>query len=141
MKKLIWVLGFFWAFAGVAFAGTADGLTPAEETVCDEAGLSGAAWGLCNTYCEAMDCDSDTPKASVEACSKIAEQFAEKTSGDTPPASRLQHRAPMATKSSTMSITVSMTSTRTSLTLIIMASATCATAHAGHSSLCTKEYY
>lgn len=54
MKKLIWVLGFLLVFTGTAMAGTADGLTPAEETVCDDAGLSGAPWGLCNAYCEAM---------------------------------------------------------------------------------------
>ena len=82
MKKLIWVLGLLLVFAGTAMAGTADGETPADETVCDDAGLSGAPWGLCNAYCEAMDCDSDFPKASVEACSKIAEKFFEKTSGE-----------------------------------------------------------
>ena len=85
MKKLIWVLGFLLVFTGTAMAGTADGLTPAEETVCDDAGLSGAPWGLCNAYCEAMDCDSDTPKASLEACSKTAMKYEEKTSGSVLP--------------------------------------------------------
>ena len=72
MKKLIWALGFLVIFAGTATASTADGLTPAEETVCDGAGLTGALWGLCNAYCEAMDCDSGAPKASLEACRKTA---------------------------------------------------------------------
>ena len=85
MKKLILVLGLLLVFAGTAMAGTADDFTPAEETVCDDAGLSGAPWGLCNAYCEAMDCDSDSPNATDEACSKTAEQFAEKTSGDLMP--------------------------------------------------------
>jgi len=36
-------------------AQTTDGITPAEEMVCDE--LTGRAFGLCNAYCEALDCD------------------------------------------------------------------------------------
>jgi hypothetical protein len=40
---------------GSALAKTPDGETPAEEQVCS--GLSGAAFGLCNAYCEAQDCD------------------------------------------------------------------------------------
>jgi hypothetical protein len=38
-----------------SFAKTPDGAPPSEETVCD--GLQGAAFGLCNAYCEAQDCD------------------------------------------------------------------------------------
>jgi hypothetical protein len=41
--------------AGGVFAKTPDGMPPSEETVCS--GLSGAAFGLCNAYCEAQDCD------------------------------------------------------------------------------------
>jgi hypothetical protein len=41
--------------AGSAFAKTPDGMPPSEETVCSA--LSGAAFGLCNAYCEAQDCD------------------------------------------------------------------------------------
>ena len=52
----------FFAAGNNVLAKTPDGVTPAEETVCD--GLSGAAFGLCNAYCEAMDCDSDSTKAS-----------------------------------------------------------------------------
>ena len=33
--------------------GTPDGMPPSQETVCD--GLSGAAFGLCNAFCEAQD--------------------------------------------------------------------------------------
>ncbi len=61
-------------------AQTADGQTPAEETVCDH--LSGAAFGLCNAYCEAMDCelldDGDPftfPNASAQACLKVKDNF------------------------------------------------------------------
>jgi len=48
--------------------------SPAEESVCD--GLSGAAWGLCNAYCDEMDCDSGSAKASPQACSKVLGNFA-----------------------------------------------------------------
>ena len=64
-------------------AKTPDGMTPSEETVCD--GQVGAAYGLCNAYCEAMDCDSDEPKASEKACNKVLANFEKKTDGDIPP--------------------------------------------------------
>ena len=41
--------------AGSAWAKTPDGMPPSVETVCS--GLKGAAFGLCNAYCEAQDCD------------------------------------------------------------------------------------
>ena len=46
--------------------------TPASETICDSE--IGAAWGLCNAYCEAMDCDED-PQASQEACNRVSGKF------------------------------------------------------------------
>ena len=39
----------------VLSAKTPDGVPPSQETVCS--GLTGAAFGLCNAYCEAQDCD------------------------------------------------------------------------------------
>ena len=54
-------------------ARTPDGMTPSEETVCDE--LQGAAYGLCNAYCEAMDCDSDYPNASGKACENVSNNY------------------------------------------------------------------
>jgi hypothetical protein len=59
--------------------GTPDGQTPHEEDICD--GETGAAFGLCNAYCEAMDCDSAKPYASVEACNKIKRLFRKHTGG------------------------------------------------------------
>jgi len=53
-----------------ALAQTPDEETPAEEVVCD--GEVGAAFGLCNAFCEAMDCDSDSPRASEQACDRVA---------------------------------------------------------------------
>lgn len=58
-------------------AKTPDGRTPAEETVCD--GQAGAAFGLCNAYCEAMDCDSPDHRASDAACSSVRRQYERKT--------------------------------------------------------------
>ena len=50
--------------------------------MCD--GLAdGAAWGLCNAYCEAMDCDG-TPKASDQACQHVLENFVAQDAGPIP---------------------------------------------------------
>jgi hypothetical protein len=65
-----------------AQAGTPDGQTPAQETVCD--GLSKSLFGLCNAYCEAMDCDSPTPHASEKACANIASKFVERAGSGLP---------------------------------------------------------
>jgi len=67
---------------GAALAKTPDGQTPAEETVCDNE--TGAAYGLCNAYCEAMDCDSESPHASETACSKVQAKFLQITGRDLP---------------------------------------------------------
>jgi hypothetical protein len=56
-----------------AHASTPDGQTPSEETVCDA--QTGAAYGLCTAYCEAMDCDSPSPHASATACSRVQQNF------------------------------------------------------------------
>jgi hypothetical protein len=55
------------------YAETRDGETPAEETVCG--GLEGNMFGICNAYCEAMDCDDPNHKASDTACLKKAQQW------------------------------------------------------------------
>ena len=69
---------------GAVFAQTPDGETPAEELIC--ADQAGAAFGLCNAYCEAMDChlaydyDPDTsPKASMTACTKVESRYVQIT--------------------------------------------------------------
>jgi hypothetical protein len=59
--------------AAPAIAQTADGETPAEESVCD--GQMGAAFGLCDAYCEAMDCDSFDPQATETACNTVFDKF------------------------------------------------------------------
>lgn len=67
---------------GAALASTPDGKPPSEETVCDNE--TGAAFGLCNAYCEAMDCDSNNPQASANACSKVRTKFQNITGRDLP---------------------------------------------------------
>ena len=62
--------------------GTPDGLPPPMEHVCDFE--NGAAYGLCNAYCQAMDCDSDTPSASITACQKVANKFEQVTGRPVP---------------------------------------------------------
>ena len=62
--------------------GTPDGLPPPMETICDT--QTGAAYGLCNAYCEAMDCDSDSAQASTSACEKVSSKFNQIT-GALPP--------------------------------------------------------
>src|SRR5690349_2354374 len=67
--------------AGAALAqGTPDWITPSEETICDSE--TGAAFGLCNAYCEAMDCDSPNAQASATACSKVKSKFTNVTGRD-----------------------------------------------------------
>ena len=55
--------------------GTADGLTPAVEDICTKWGFTGKVNGLCNAYCEAMDCDSAEPRASLKACTQMYEKI------------------------------------------------------------------
>src|SRR6185295_3604734 len=83
--RLTFVFALLLACTGAAAVhalGTPDGLPPAVETVCD--GESGAAFGLCNAYCEAMDCDSPAPHASATACSKVRSHFQRITGHDIP---------------------------------------------------------
>jgi hypothetical protein len=63
--------------------GTPDGQPPSEETVCS--GLDGVLFGLCNAYCEAMDCDSPQPQASPTACARVLGNFMKHSGGQPPP--------------------------------------------------------
>jgi hypothetical protein len=67
---------------GAALAQTPDMLTPSRETACDLE--TGAAYGLCNAYCEAMDCNSESPQASASACDKVRAKFQNVTGHDVP---------------------------------------------------------
>jgi hypothetical protein len=68
--------------SGAALAQTPDDQTPAEETVCNSE--TGAAYGLCNAFCEAMDCETDTPSASATACDKVRTKFQQIAGHDVP---------------------------------------------------------
>jgi hypothetical protein len=67
--------------AGALLAKTPDGQTPAQEKVCTTAGLSRAAFGICNAYCEAQDCDVH-PRPS---CEKLRKNFQKATGSSTFP--------------------------------------------------------
>jgi hypothetical protein len=78
MRKMFCLLCLGILAAGsAALAKTPDGKPPSVETVCD--GQTGAAFGLCNAYCEAMDCDSPNHKASDEACAQVKKNYERKT--------------------------------------------------------------
>ena len=55
-------------------------MTPAQEHVCD--GQVGRAFGLCNAYCEANDCDSDEANAAPRACDELKARWYAATDGD-----------------------------------------------------------
>jgi len=67
--------------SGTALAygdGTPDGAPPAEETVCEDAGLMGAAYGLCVAFCEANDCELNP---DTQACQVLRSNYAKITGG------------------------------------------------------------
>lgn len=91
MKKLIFlvlVMGILFASIPV-MAKTPDGKIQTKGTVCDAAKLTGAAWGLCNAYCEAKNCDSNSHNASDNACDKLYDKIVRLT-GDAPPCESLE---------------------------------------------------
>ena len=82
MKALTLTFALLLICTGAVLAQTPDGLPPALETVCDAE--TGAAYGFCNAYCEAMDCDSAAPSASATACSKVRSKFENVAGRDVP---------------------------------------------------------
>jgi hypothetical protein len=54
----------------------------ASASPCSAVDLEGAASGLCQVYCEALDCDTDD---SAPACALVAARFAVATGGGEPP--------------------------------------------------------
>jgi hypothetical protein len=43
---------------------------------CEAADLAGRALGICNAYCEALDCDGTEPRGAASACDQLAQSFA-----------------------------------------------------------------
>jgi hypothetical protein len=77
MRKLtiLGILVLALVFAVNVLASTPDGMTPAEETVCDQLktdGISKGLYGLCVAYCEAIDGPAEIIE-SVEDFDKSAE--------------------------------------------------------------------
>lgn len=70
-------------FSTAVQAQTPDGLTPAVETVCDV--YEGALFGLCNAYCEAIDCGDPNVRAAERACSRIQANFVKHSGGSSIP--------------------------------------------------------
>ena len=71
LRRTIAVFGFaglvFGPGAALSFGdGTPDESPPAEEQVCDDAGLMGSALGLCVAFCEANDCDTNPDSKACE---------------------------------------------------------------------------
>lgn len=68
---------YLFAGGGSAYAveghGTPDEEPPAAESVCDD--YTGNQRGLCNAYCEAMDCDSTVTQASDKACDRVLDML------------------------------------------------------------------
>jgi len=79
MRRSVWIFVALMLFVGgvSASAKTPDGKTPAEETVCDNE--RGAAFGLCNAYCEAKDCGDPRQRSSDRSCERIKQHFQEMT--------------------------------------------------------------
>ena len=61
---------------------TGDHIVPSIETVCDGDPFS---FGLCNAYCEALDCESATPLGTPRACSNLLRNYKKKSGGAIPP--------------------------------------------------------
>jgi hypothetical protein len=56
-----------------------------KASVCEDAGLIGAAYAACNVYCEALDCDGDDPRGSGRACQQALSRFQDLEEGALPP--------------------------------------------------------
>ena len=91
MRNLLNILFFVLlaSFAGIALAQTPDGDPPAVEDPCEAPWINGAAFGLCNAYCEAMDCECRErtdcePHANDRACDRVRDRFIQLTARDLP---------------------------------------------------------
>lgn len=54
----------------------------ADEEYCE--GLVGAAYGLCNAYCNSLNCESEEHQASERACEAVYDKYYKRT-GEEPP--------------------------------------------------------
>ena len=61
---------------------TGDHIVPAIEKVCEGDPYN---FGLCNAYCEALDCESPTPLGTPRACSNLLRNYRKHSGGVLPP--------------------------------------------------------
>ncbi len=89
MRTIFTLLCFcvFATFTATALAQTPDGEPPSVEEDCINE--FGAAFGLCNAYCEAMDCDCPTddnptcePNANQRACDRVKDRYQQVTGNE-----------------------------------------------------------
>jgi hypothetical protein len=50
-------------------------------SACTDRGLGGVAFGLCTAYCEELECDAETPRASAGTCERLDLVFRRWTGG------------------------------------------------------------
>jgi hypothetical protein len=76
LTPAVLLLGLAMLATSAAYAqGTPDGETPAAEDICTKWGFTGKVNGLCNAYCEAMDCGDANPQASDQACDRVFDEI------------------------------------------------------------------
>lgn len=87
MKKFVLLATIFLALSvwGSAYGNIVDEQEIVEQAACDKAGYTGEKWGLCNIYCEILNCDSKIVYPADDACDKIKEIFNTKYGGNEPP--------------------------------------------------------
>ena len=76
--------GFLLCICSLVVPQVTAGQRHGSQTVCDSADLIGAAFGACNAYCEALDCDGSPGRGSSKACENTLERFMDLT-GELPP--------------------------------------------------------
>jgi hypothetical protein len=75
---VLWISGALLLSSTVTAQGkTRDGLTPAQDGVCDELrGGPPGLYGLCVSFCEAQDCDQDwNPEDPIIGCKAIYDNY------------------------------------------------------------------
>jgi hypothetical protein len=82
MTKTALIFALTLVGASIAVAQTPDGQPPSIEDPCKFE--KGAAYGLCNAYCAAMDCSSANPAASPAACQKVRNKYTQLTGNEIP---------------------------------------------------------
>ena len=79
ISKILWAGLVAAVLVAPVNAKTPDGATPSVETICDVfRGGKRGAFGLCNAFCEAMDCGDPNQHAANPACTRVNDNFEKK---------------------------------------------------------------